>query len=100
MDLGEHLQEGLQDIHLVPQDKVLELHKASPLEVHLAPWLGSHQLGTLDVEVGGILLVQVQQDMQDCSQEGRRGLVGPMEGEDLIYINANIHTLFFRTPIL
>lgn len=107
MDLGEHLQEGLLGIHLEPQDKdeVLELRKASPLEVHLAPWLGSYQLGigplgTLDVEVGGRLLVQVQQDMQGYSQEGRQGLVGPLEGEDLIYIKANIHTLLSRTPVL
>ncbi len=101
MDLGKHLQEGLLeihlqegqlDIHLEPQDKdeVLEVCKASPLEV--AQWLGSHPLDMLDVEVVGRLLVQVVQDMQGCRQEGRQGVVGPLEGEDLMYIKAQIHT--------
>lgn len=61
------------------------------------PWLGSCPLGiallgmallgvaqgTLYVEVGGRVLIEVQQEVQGYRQEGRLGLVGPMEGEDL-----------------
>lgn len=88
MDLGEHLQEGLLDIHLEPWDKdeLLELHKASPPEVHLVPWqdsyqLGIGQLGTLRMveEVGGSLLLE----LKGCSLEGRQGLVDQLEVEDL-----------------
>ena len=110
MDQGKHLQVGLLDILLGPQgkDEALELRKASLLEGQLAaPWLGSYQpgtgqLGTLDVEVGGRRLVQVQREMLGCSQGGRQGLVGLLEEEDLMYIKAQMHThtLLFTTPIL
>ena len=98
MDLGEHLQEEPLDIHLEPLDKDvdLELRKASPLVVHLVAWLGSSQLGT--GLVGGSLLVQVQKETQGCSQEGRQGSMGPLEGEDLIYIMSHIHVLL-RAPL-
>lgn len=73
MDPGEHLQEGLGllDIQLEPWDKdvdkVLELCKASPLGVHWWTWRGSLQLGMVDVEAVGKLLVQQDTCMQGCS---------------------------------
>lgn len=82
MDLGEYLQEGLLDAHLEPWDKeeALEPCKASLLEVHWVPsQLGSYHL---DIgQVGGtfLVLVQVQQGMQGCSQEGKQGLVDHLE---------------------
>lgn len=73
MDPGGHLQEGLGllDIQLEPWDKdadmVPELCKASPLEVDWWTWRGSLQLGMLDVEAVGKLLVQQDTCMQGCS---------------------------------
>ena len=54
--------------------------------------VGIGQVGTLEVEDGGRLLVEGQQDMRGCIQEGRLGLVVLLEGEDLI------HTHMHRYP--
>lgn len=101
MDLGEYLQEGLLDAHLEPWDKdeALEPCKASLLEVHRVPsQLGSYHLDT--GQVGGTFLLQVQQGMQGCSQEGKQGLVDHLEEGNTVYRKAHIPMILFRSSIL
>lgn len=80
MALGIPLQEGQLEIHQEPRDrnKVLVLHTASSLGVHLVPWLGSQQLdigkmGTLVVEAEGRVRTEGQQETLGCSPERRLG---------------------------
>lgn len=73
MDHGKHLEGGQLDIHLQLQDNdvVLEHHKALLLDMHLVPW----HLGKLNVEAGERLLVEVQEDMKDCTLGDMQGCI-------------------------